>query len=58
MSVGSLLRAKKVILSFSMKEARELVEIAVNQPNASAVKQLYSEQLDCRELGGFIRAGK
>lgn len=58
MSVGSLLRAKKVILSFSMKEARDLIESAVNQPDAAAVKQLYSEQLDCRGLGGFIRAGK
>lgn len=58
MSVGSLLRAKKVIMSFSIDELRELLERALAISDAALIRQLYANKLDERGLGGFIRAGK
>ncbi len=58
MSVGSLLRAKKVILSFSLSELVELLKQALEMPDAPSVRALYAAKLDERGLGGFIRAGK
>ena len=58
MSVGSLLRAKKVILSFSRAELIELFARAVQMSDAFMVRELYSGKLDERGLGGFLRAGK
>jgi phosphotransferase system enzyme I (PtsP) len=58
MSVGSLLRAKKVIKSFGQGELVELLSQAIALPDASRIRQLYSGKLDERGLGGLIRAGK
>ena len=58
MSVGSLLRAKKVIMSFNHLELVELVQQALAMSDAVAVRRMYSEKLDERGLGGLIRAGK
>jgi len=58
MSVGSLLRAKKVILSFSMAELGELLQQAIRLPDAFTIRELYASKLDERGLGGLIRAGK
>ncbi len=58
MSVGSLLRAKKVILSFSLSELADLFAQAVDMPDAFMIRELYASRLDERGLGGFIRAGK
>ncbi|HKJ51479.1 MAG TPA: phosphoenolpyruvate--protein phosphotransferase [Gammaproteobacteria bacterium] len=58
MSVGSLLRAKKVIKSFGQGELVELLAQAIALPDAGKVRQLYSGKLDERGLGGLIRAGK
>jgi phosphotransferase system enzyme I (PtsP) len=58
MSVGSLLRAKKVIKSFSSEELRELLEQALVMSDAALIRQMYASKLDERGLGGFIRAGK
>ncbi len=58
MSVGSLLRAKKVILSFDRTELVELFAIAIRQGDALAVRDLYATELENRGLGGFLRAGK
>jgi len=58
MSVGSLLRAKKVIKSFGQGELVELLSQAIALPDAVKVRQLYSGKLDERGLGGLIRAGK
>jgi phosphotransferase system enzyme I (PtsP) len=58
MSVGSLLRVKKVILSFSMTELAALLKQAISLPDASAIRDLYASKLDERYLGGLIRAGK
>jgi phosphotransferase system enzyme I (PtsP) len=58
MSTGSLLKAKKVIKSFSMTELTAMFEIAVKMSDSSDVRQMYAERLDERGLGGLIRAGK
>jgi phosphotransferase system enzyme I (PtsP) len=58
MSVGSLLRAKKVIMSFNMTELTEMFEEAISLPDAEDIRELYANELDNRGLGGLIRAGK
>ena len=58
MSVGSLLRAKKVILSFSYSELTEMLQQALQMPDASMIREMYAGKLDERGLGGLIRAGK
>ena len=58
MSVGSLLRAKKVILSFSRSELAELFEQALHMPETRLIRELYASKLDERGLGGFLRAGR
>ncbi len=58
MSVGSLLRAKKVILSFSYSELTELLQQALAMSDSFMIRELYAGKLDERGLGGLIRAGK
>jgi phosphotransferase system enzyme I (PtsP) len=58
MSVGSLLRAKKVILSFSHAELTELLQQALALPDAFMIREMYARKLDERGLGSFLRAGK
>ncbi len=58
MSVGSLLRAKKVIMSFSYEELTELLQLALTMSDASMIRDMYAGKLDQRGLGGLIRAGK
>jgi phosphotransferase system enzyme I (PtsP) len=58
MSVGSLLRAKKVVMSFSYSELAELLEEALTMSDAAQIRELYARKLDERGLGGFIRAGR
>jgi phosphotransferase system enzyme I (PtsP) len=58
MSTGSLLKAKKVIKTFSMKEMRAMFDIAVKMSDSSDVRVMYAERLDKKGLGGLIRAGK
>jgi len=58
MSVGSLLRAKKVIMSFSYVELVELFEQALGMSDATMIRSLYAGELDQRGLGSFLRAGK
>jgi len=58
MSVGSLLRAKKVIMSFSHAELIELLQQALAMPDAFMIREMYATKLDERGLGGFLRAGK
>ncbi len=58
MSVGSLLRAKKVVMSFSYSELAELLEEALTISDATQIRELYASKLDERGLGGFIRAGR
>jgi len=58
MSTGSLLKAKKVIKSFSRSELEVLYEKAISMSDARLVRELYTNALDERNLGGLIRAGK
>ena len=58
MSVGSLLRAKKVIMSFSTAELNELLQQALVMSDAFMIREMYAGKLDERGLGGLIRAGK
>ncbi len=58
MSVGSLLRAKKVIMSFSYAELTGLLQQALAMSDALLIREMYAGKLDERGLGGFIRAGK
>jgi phosphotransferase system enzyme I (PtsP) len=58
MSVGSLLRAKKVIMSFSHAELTEMLKRALTMSDAFMIREMYTGQLDQRGLGGLIRAGK
>ncbi len=58
MSVGSLLKAKKVISSFSRNELESLFVQAISLRDASRVRKLYADELDQKNLGGLIRAGK
>ncbi|MCP4388172.1 MAG: phosphoenolpyruvate--protein phosphotransferase [Gammaproteobacteria bacterium] len=58
MSVGSLLRAKKVILSFSHAELTDLLQRALEMSDAFMIREMYASKLDERGLGGLIRAGK
>jgi phosphotransferase system enzyme I (PtsP) len=58
MSVGSLLRAKKVIMSFSHAELIEMLQRALSMSDAFMIREMYAGKLDQRGLGGLIRAGK
>jgi phosphotransferase system enzyme I (PtsP) len=58
MSVGSLLRAKKVIMSFSCSELIELLQQALIMSDSIMIREMYAARLDERGLGGLIRAGK
>ncbi len=58
MSVGSLLRAKKVIMSFSYTELAGMLEQALTMSDAFKIREMYAGKLDERGLGGLIRAGK
>jgi phosphotransferase system enzyme I (PtsP) len=58
MSVGSLLRAKKVIMSFSHAELIEMLKQALTMSDANMIRKMYAGKLDQRGLGGLIRAGK
>jgi len=58
MSVGSLLRAKKVIKSVSMSEMKTMFCEAITMADAEDIREFYSDSLDEKGLGGLIRAGK
>lgn len=57
MSTGSLMRAKKVILSFSIAELKEYFQQAVRMTDAEDILNFYTEKLDARDLGSLVRAG-
>ena len=58
MSAGSLLRAKKVIKSFSLSEMEAMFGEAIVMTDPAEVRNLYIRKLDDKGLGGLIRAGK
>ncbi|MEE8366544.1 MAG: phosphoenolpyruvate--protein phosphotransferase [Gammaproteobacteria bacterium] len=58
MSAGSLLRAKKVIKSFSLSDMKTMFIEAIAMSDPSEVRELYINALDGKGLGGLIRVGK
>ena len=58
MSAGSLLRAKKVIRSFSKFDLSEYVTVAKSLNDAQDVREFYGEKLEAQGLGGLVRVGK
>ncbi len=58
MSVGSLLRAKKVIKSVSISEMASMFREAITMTDAEDIREFYADKLDGIGLGGLIRAGK
>jgi phosphotransferase system enzyme I (PtsP) len=58
MSAGSLLRAKRVIRSFSTSRARELLRTALRFEDGVAVHHLMEGALEEVGLGGLVRPGK
>ena len=58
MSVGSLLRAKKVIMSVSMAEMATSFNEVITMTDADDIREYYTDYLNAKGLGGLIRAGK
>ncbi|MDH5393657.1 MAG: phosphoenolpyruvate--protein phosphotransferase [Gammaproteobacteria bacterium] len=58
MSVGSLLRVKRVVRSFTTGQAQALAKTAMKMEKASDIRLLLNTSLDDAGLGGLIRAGK
>jgi phosphotransferase system enzyme I (PtsP) len=58
MSVGSLLRVKRVIRSFTCVEAREMLQAAIACEEPFAVHLLMKQRLEDKGLGGLIRPGR
>ncbi len=58
MSAGSLLPVKAVIRSFSLPEARSLLQQALGCETAAAVRCILGEALEPKGLGGLVRPGK
>ena len=58
MSVGSLLRAKKVIMSVSMAEMATSFNEVITMTDSDDIREYYTDYLNAKGLGGLIRAGK
>ncbi len=58
MSVGSLLRVKLAIRSFTQAQIEQLCGRALVMESAGEVRLLYNEALENAGLGGLVRAGK
>jgi len=58
LSAGDLPRIKWVIRSFSREQTLELWDKAIQHEMAGPIRQMLTEELDKRGLGGLIRAGK
>lgn len=56
MSVGSLLKVKWVIRSFTMDKAKQLAEIALQMESAIEVKNMLNEALEQENLAGLVRS--
>jgi len=58
MSVGSLLRVKLAIRSFTQTQIEQLCNRALAMESAGEIRLLLNEALDNAGLGGLVRAGK
>ncbi len=57
-SVASLPRIKWVIRNFTQKEAKELVEQLLVMKDAGMIKNILTNTLEGKGLGGLVRAGR
>jgi phosphotransferase system enzyme I (PtsP) len=58
MSVGSLLRVKLAIRSFTQTQIEQLCSTALAMESAGEIRLLFNEALENAGLGGLVRAGK
>ncbi len=58
MSVGSLLRVKLAIRSFTQAQIEQLCATALAMESAGDIRLLFNEALENAGLGGLVRAGK
>lgn len=57
-SAASLPRVKWLIRNFSQNEAEELVEKALEMKDADVIKDMLTDSLEKKGLGGLVRAGR
>ncbi len=57
MSVGSILRVKKVIRSFTREQATDIMSRALTMEDGQMVRAMLIQELDKAGLGALIRAG-
>ncbi|HFD79660.1 MAG TPA: phosphoenolpyruvate--protein phosphotransferase [Gammaproteobacteria bacterium] len=58
MSAASLLRVKWALRSFSLQQARELLDEAWELEDGEAIRALLHSSLEAAGLGGLVRAGR
>jgi phosphotransferase system enzyme I (PtsP) len=58
MSVGSLMKVKWVVRSFSVSRARQLLHAALRMEDAGQVRRFMEGALDEMGLGGLFRPGR
>lgn len=58
MSAASMPRVKSVIRSFTVNEARRVLDDALQYDDATAIRAYLEQKLEQRGLGGLVRAGK
>ncbi|MBL1260237.1 MAG: phosphoenolpyruvate--protein phosphotransferase [Thiotrichaceae bacterium] len=58
MSAASMLRVKSVIRSFTMSDARSVLDEALQYDDAATIRDYLERTLEKQGLGGLVRAGK
>ncbi|VAW89484.1 FIG001592: Phosphocarrier protein kinase/phosphorylase, nitrogen regulation associated [hydrothermal vent metagenome] len=58
MSAASMPRVKSVIRSFTVTDARQVLDKALQYEDAATIRSYLEQQLEQRGLGGLVRAGK
>jgi len=58
MSAASMPRVKSVIRSFTVKDARRVLDEALQYDDAATIRDYLEQKLEQRGLGGLVRAGK
>jgi phosphotransferase system enzyme I (PtsP) len=58
MSVGSLLRVKLAIRSFTQKQIKHMCSKSLEMESAGEIRLFVNEALECAGIGGLMRAGK
>lgn len=58
MSAASMPRVKSMIRSFSVTDARQVLDQALQYDDAASIREALDRALETRGLGGLVRAGK